>query len=403
MKLLSLLLLAALAGPLRAAQFTADQAVAHALRHNPDLAAARLVVAEARGRALAAGRLPDPELAVEYLPNWAGSEYVAGLAFTQRFPLTARLRHARALSAAGLDAAAAEVRTAERRLARDVRLRTVEWLALDDHRRLADKQAANARQLAAAVRAAAQAGEAAALEAAQLDLEAETLASLQLQHELARAALAGELSALLGLAPGETLEITGELPPPEPPAAPPPAGEFPVVTAALARAAAAEHAVALARAERWDDVGVGLLYEHERQQDRPYGLADTDRMGLRVSVPLPLWRRNEGRRLETHAAAERARLEAAAERARLANSQATASAEMTAALRLYESLSATLLPRAAQLEEELGRARAAGLAALADVFRAREQRLELESKRIEALREFHLARVRFADAVGFLP
>lgn len=403
MKFLPFLLLPALAGPLRAAPFTAEEAVAYALRHNPGLAAARLVLDEARGRQLAAGRLPDPELAAEYLPSTAGSEYVTGLAFTQRFPLTARLRHARALSAAGLSAAAAEVRAAERRLARDVRLRAIEWLALDAHRRLADKQAANARQLAAAVRAAAQAGEAAALEAAQLDLEAETLASPQLHHELARATLAGELRALLGLAPGETFELAGELPPPEPPAAAPPAGESPAVTAALARAAAAEHAVALARAERWDDVGVGLLYEHERQHDRPYGLTDADRVGLRVSVPLPLWRRNEGRRLETQAAAERARLEASAERARLAHEQATARAEMAAALRLYENLSATLLPRAMQLEEELGRARTAGLAALADVFRARDQRLELESERIEALREFHLARVRFADAAGFPP
>jgi hypothetical protein len=47
----------------RAERFTLDSAVTHAIDNNPELAAARLSVDEAKARLLHAGRLSNPDLA----------------------------------------------------------------------------------------------------------------------------------------------------------------------------------------------------------------------------------------------------------------------------------------------------------------------------------------------------
>ena len=86
--------------PLRAATFSPDQAVRHALSANRDLAAARLLVAEAVARQEQSGRLSNPEVETELRPNLNGREGILALGVTQRFPLTGRLRRERAVTAA---------------------------------------------------------------------------------------------------------------------------------------------------------------------------------------------------------------------------------------------------------------------------------------------------------------
>src|SRR6187551_1490697 len=61
-----------------AAQFTLDSAVAYALAHNPDLAAARFSIGEARARLLGSGRLSNPELESDLRPNVRGREFSFG-------------------------------------------------------------------------------------------------------------------------------------------------------------------------------------------------------------------------------------------------------------------------------------------------------------------------------------
>ncbi|MGL5020239.1 MAG: hypothetical protein ACRDBP_19035, partial [Luteolibacter sp.] len=67
--------------------------IGHRIRaQNPDLAAARLRIQEALGRANHAGRLANPELetGVEHNPNFREGRFEIG--FIQRFPITGRLR-----------------------------------------------------------------------------------------------------------------------------------------------------------------------------------------------------------------------------------------------------------------------------------------------------------------------
>ena len=131
---LSLVLVLIFAGSIfpqaSAAVFSCDQAVVQALGHNVDLEAARLTVAEARGRLFQAGRLSNPEVEAAIRPHVNGRERLGEFGITQRFPLTARLRVAKDVSKFGLAAAEAEVANAERLLAGDVRTAVTQALVL---------------------------------------------------------------------------------------------------------------------------------------------------------------------------------------------------------------------------------------------------------------------------------
>ena len=371
-----------------AAAFTSESAVRHALANNADLAAARLTVEEARGRLAKAGRLADPELESELKPDVRGREGVLGFGLTQRFPLTARLRLEKAVSRAELAVAEAEVSDAERRLAAEVALAAVDWLALGTQRALKERQLANS-------------GEGSALEAAQFDLEAQQLVTQLLQLDTGHAALLGALRPLLGVPAPEPIEIIGPQP------------EVAVVgaeavalsrradhRASLARREAAERALALARANRWQDLGVGLLGEMERAEDSPAGIRQDNFVGLRLSLPLPFWNRNQGRVQEATANAQRRVKESEALAFRIRAEVEAAETQLAVAAKIVGEVTATLLPKAAQLEERLAKLRAEGQASLADVLRARERRLQLESTRLEAVRDFHRARVRLDIATG---
>jgi cobalt-zinc-cadmium efflux system outer membrane protein len=160
--------------------------------------------------------------------------------------------------------------------------------------------------------------------------------------------------------------------------------------------------VALAKASKWEDVHVGLAAEIDRSEDAPEGLQTDGFLGLKVSVPLPLWNKNEGRVLEAEASAGRLEKEAVALAARVRAEAAAAHGEMRAAQSIATQAKDMLIPKAILLEERLTDAyrTAQPGSQLSDVLRAREKRFALEKAKLDALRAFHLARVRFDAAMG---
>ena len=75
-------------------------------------------------------------------------------------------------------------------------------------------------------------------------------------------------------------------------------------------------------------------------------------------------------------------------------------AKANALAKLVGELDITLLPKAAQIEKQLRESYASGLTPLTEILRARDRRLSLERQRLDALRDYHLARVRHAAATG---
>lgn len=375
-----------------------DGAADYALKHNPTLAAARWRIEEARGRWQQSGRLQNPELEVEYARMTRGQEDNFGVSFTQRFPLTARLRYEKAVSRAELDAAEAEVRDGERKLLAEVRTLAVKILASRGQRQLRARQQENSRELGAFLLKRVETGEAAAVDVTQVDLETQVLELETLQLTATEVSLAGELRALLGVK-GD-VSITGELTAPADPRGSGDVSARPDVQAAEHRAVAAQAVVKQQRASRWEDIGVGVNYVRERTVDEPDPIETDNFIGGKVSIPLPFWNNNSGRIREAEAAASRAAQEAEAVRFSADTQVASARSEMAALSRLVKSLDTQLLPKAAEIEDRIRQQYSTGQSPLTDVLRARTRRLELAQQRVDALRDYHLARVRYQAAVG---
>jgi cobalt-zinc-cadmium efflux system outer membrane protein len=397
-----LLFMLALAVPgLRAETFTVEGAVARALRANPDLAAARWSIEEARGRLWQSGRLPNPELETELKPNVRGREFSFSAGFMQKYPLTKRLFIERVISEAGVKAAEAEVRNAERMLKAEVRTAAVKLQGLAGVRALKELQRKNSLSVAEVATRIAQVGEGSNLKAAQLELEAQQLSLDLLQVEAERVALIGTLRPLLGLKSGTAISISGDLPAPSGSGSGTPSvDQRPDYQLAGAKEEAARAGIDLARAGKWDDATYGLTAEFERMEDAPEGLENDGFIGFKFSLPLPFWNKNEGKVHEAAAAAAKAGREKEALALRIRAEATAARAEMAVAAKIIGETSGPLLNKARELEELNMSANKLGQASVTDVLRSRERRFALETARLNALRDYHLARVRLMAAQG---
>ena len=386
-----------------AARFTLDSAVAYAISHNPGLAAARYTIGEARARLQGAGRLTNPELETDLRPNVKGREFSLGVGFVQRFPLTHRLRLEKAVSQAELAIAEAEVRAAEVKLTTQVRIAGVKLLSLDGTNALKQRQIATSRELSASSAKIAASAEGSGLETTQFELETQQLSLDLLTLESERATLTGEARPLLGVPASDTVEFIGSLGAPSiPGAVSPDIAARADYQAAQARAEAARRGIVLAKANKWADAGVGLSAELDRTEDAPEGLQTEGIIGLKFSLPLPFWNKNEGRIQEAEAATLRAEKEAEALAANVRAEVMAALGEMKAARRILDETTGVLLPKARSLEDKIAgfyRLSQPGIL-LTDVLRSREKRLAIEQANLDALRAFHLARIRYLAAMG---
>ena len=178
---------------------------------NPELTAARFMIDEARGRHLGAGRLMNPEVEVTGRHMTEGREGGFSVGLMQRFPVTARLRLEKAVTAAQIAAAVAEVADKQRMLIAEAEAMAVKILAMHAEVGIEEDQATLAEKVTeiAAARAAA---DESAIDAGQMRLEARQQRNSirKLQAEIA--AMNESLKPMLGLAVHDEFEITGTLP-----------------------------------------------------------------------------------------------------------------------------------------------------------------------------------------------
>lgn len=382
----------------------ADSAVTLALARNPGLTAARISLVEAEGRTEQAGRLANPALETEYKPGLDGEQGTVKIGMQQQFPLTSRLRLERQVSRTLLQAAQGEVRDVSRRLAAQVRTTVFEVAALQARLALREAQIDRSDEWARQLAQQASVGERTRFDADQLRLDIAALKldrrRLATEHQNALS----RLRVLLGLPPESPLEVTQVLTPPEPDVA----GEILLAQrgdyqAAQARTAAAQTAADLARARRWEDVGVLVFGEWQRTEDLPYGIRDDQYVGLQVSLPLPFWNRQQGRIREARAAAEREAVEQSALAQRIQGEAEIAQRDREVSAALANELISELLPAAQRLEASLEQQAAQGQDVWNQRWRARERRFELEAASIDARRDYHLAHTRWLAATGQLP
>jgi outer membrane protein, heavy metal efflux system len=364
-----------------------DQAIAIAEEMHPDIAEARALVQAAEGQAQQAGSRPNPELIgrVEAAPfrgdTIGQADYLAGAA--QIVPLGRRLSQAR------------RVETLER----DRWLRAVESRRLEVHRAvhgafaaaLYQERAANAQsalrdaadRTVDLARARLAAGDAtpdllarAELESARVRREWQRCVALQEQALASLAAalgqrgirivsLAGELEATLEI---PTLQsITHDL------------AQHPAMAEAQADVAAYRARVDLARANRIPDLRVEALYRRVESSRQ-------DAVDLGVSVPLPLFDRNQGRirvaQAELEAAEARSRSTAVALDRRVRELHT----RLQAALLDSQVLRADVLPRMQGVLRAYEARFDAGDIALLELLAVRRESAEVQMEFLESLR-----------------
>lgn len=375
-----------------------EAAADYALSHNPALDAARQTIAEAHGRLQQSGRLGNPELEMEFGKNSRTRESSASVTMVQRFPLTGRLRYEKAASRAELAAAEAEFRDAERKLSTEVRLLAVRYIAIQEQRALRSSQLANIRELSQFFKKLAQNGEGSSSDALQVELESLQIGIDHLQLEAEQTALLGEFKVLLGLSPAEPLAIKGKLIPPGGALQSPDLARRPDLVAAQSRQEAAQWKLREQQARRVEDIGAGVSWTNERVIDDPNPIHKEQIIGLRFSLPIPVWNDNAGRIHEAANASSRASKELVAARAGAEAEILSAKNAMEAHSKILAELDSKALPQAEQLEVHLRSGYASGHIPLAEVLRARARRLDLQRQRLDALRDYHLSAIRHSSA-----
>lgn len=367
---------------------------------NPDLAAARLCIQEAVGRMNQSGRLSNPNMETSFEHNSAFREGRFEVGFSQRFPVTDRLRLEKNLSTLELKSAEAEVREVERRIAASAKQAVIKVLAIGQRRGLLNQQVTLSKQFADFLSETAAKGEGSVIDAGQARLEATSLALEIRQLDAEASALIGGLKPLLGMKPGEALSVSGSLPATTLPTAENDPSNRPDFQVAKLEAQAAGQGVALEQARRYDDVEGGIFAAAERTEDAPDGYENEAIIGLRFKISLPFWNKNEGAIQEAAAKKQRKEMEAVALGRNIQLESDAARAEMREWAKMIAEINDTLLPLAdeqAALAETTFRK---GQGEIQSVLRSREKRLQLSAAKLDALREFHLARVRYETALG---
>jgi cobalt-zinc-cadmium efflux system outer membrane protein len=367
---------------------------------NPDLAAARLRIQEAVGRMNQSGRLSNPDLETSFEHNSAFREGRFEVGLSQRFPVTDRLRLEKGVTATELRAAEAEVREVERLIAAGAKESVVKVLANRQRRALLDEQVAISKQFADFLSESVAKGEGSAIDAGQAKLEATSIAMEIRLLDAEQTALVGGLKPLLGMRPGESLTVSGKLPETKLPTAEANPARRPDFQVAKLEADAATQGVALEQARRYDDVEGGFFAAAERSEDAPNGYENEAIIGLRFKIALPFWNKNEGNIQEAQAKRERKEKEAVALGRNIRLEAEGARAEMVQWAKLISEINDTLLPLAEEQTTLAEKTYRTGQGEIQSVLRAREKRLQLAGAKIDALREFHLARVRHETALG---
>lgn len=390
---------------------TIEQAVRNALSSNLDLRAASYEVDKARGRLLQAGLWPNPELEFSTSTDRTfrdeGQRTSVG-GFQQAFPISGRLRFARQVSRVDVAQAMAEIRNRERLLIGEVQRDFLNVLLLRQQISSNREFVGLNREFVTVLEERLKRAEVSEvdLNLARVELQRLGVESALLESDL----VARELSLKLrmGLPPEQALSLEGNVEALAAKFRPEKYQTAMVVNRPDLRQtelgidrSAAE--VRLARAEAWTDWTLGTNYESERRVDEPAGLKSDQFFGFRISIPIALWNRNQGRVYEHTAAGEQAVQQFEAQRLSIRSEIATALAR---ALKLRDAVGnyrRDLLPALTQTSALVRKGYNEGLIPATQVIQVQQQQTTLRASFLTATANYLQALVDLETATASSP
>jgi outer membrane protein, heavy metal efflux system len=385
------------------APLTLPEAHAQALQYHPDLSAYAEEIRAREAEAVQAGLRPNPVLSLE-AENVLGSGEFTGtdaaettISLSQPIELGNKRIRRRELAEAEIAVAGSDF--AQTRA--DVLAKTTESfitvLAAQERLKLADEMSALAGQILVTVEERIEAGKAPATERLRANIQRREQEVARDRAQRSLSAARSALAARMGLETAAFGPVSGALSPlPDLPllrdleAA---IADSPSVSRWVSETERRRRALALKRAEKIPDVEVSLGARHLREND------DTA-LVLGVSIPLPVFNRNQG---GIAAARSRHSQTRAQERGELLQAKAVLAAtwqDFAAAREEAEALDNEIIPDARKTLEAVEYGYRAGKFAILDILDAQRTLIELQGRHLDALAAGHRAAAELNRLLG---
>jgi len=385
-----------------------NKAISLAFANNRDLKIATLEIERAKTRVRWSGRLENPELELNASDDGVGldeGESNYNVAFSQRFPLTSKLKKEKGLRHYQVILAEAEIAERRRELAGEVDRALVELLGTREKMRIGREGLALNKEIVTFLEEQAKRAEVSKLDVMQANLNGRTLDQVLKLLATQEGQQRMDLNHLIGLEATSEMGLEGvlDLPGTQPSSEADLAailGRRPDHVLALAKTDEARAAIALEEAKRWEDIAVKVFVEGEDAVDAPNGLERNTFAGIGISIPLPLRQRNQD-------GIAQAKIDAEAATKGVEAAQFHVRAECEAAYRrrldsweLASEARGELLSLAEENLAEFRTAYEKGEATLTQVQKAQEQVLDLQASAVAFLTDYHLAEARVRYVTG---
>lgn len=393
---------------------TPESAAAEALTANPDLAAALAAIDGARGRLIQAGLWNNPELRLAGLtdrPLGNEGERNFTVDFAQRFPIAGRLKRAKDVARVDVAMALSEARNFARTLIGEVKGSAYRVAALDAAIASREGVIQTTSQLVDAAQRRHRAAEVSEADVNLLAVELVRFEQEKRRLELNRGIEAVQLNRLLNRAVDRLVAVDVDLA----------SSAFdarlvgnplvtrPDVAKVRLEADRASAESRLARAETWEDWTAGIAFDRDRQTLSVVGVPnpdvedEDDLLGFSVSIPLPLWNRNQGRIATARADGLRASARTVALERTIESEVEAGRQRVTVLARVVEEYEKTLVPRSQRNIKLLQDGYRQGLVAITTLVQAQQQLADTLLRRVEALGELRQAEVALETAAAASP
>lgn len=380
-----------------------------AIKNNPTLMAQRYTVEEAEGRQQQAGSMPNPRLELSntsnsFLSN--GGEYSREIGLSQDIPVGGRLGAQEDVADTGLKLAIANLRQTEATLAGQVAASYYRLLVLKRQITTRDALVAVDQKLLDVTTARMSAGEVSPLDVSTAELETERLKEQQVLLQNQYDQELAKLNQLLGqpartplvladtLPADNALENLGDLQQQA-------FHERADLQAVRFEGAQAQAEVALARSERWEDWTVGVSSGQSRLDVTGAPPQATEHeIGVKLSIPLPLWNRNKGNVAAALSSGRQADANVAALKLQIENEVATAFIQLQRLSEVTARYRDRLLPLSEKSIALAQQGYNQGQVSIVEVVTAERQHSEVEIAYLDSLDQYLQAYAALNQAIG---
>ena len=301
---------------------TADDLVRHALAHNGELAAARQMIAEARGRLRQAGLRPNPMVETSGTHAVTASDNMTMIGAELPLELGGRRKARVEVAQRELEIRDAEVADFERKLAAEVRIKYGDTIAAARNLKFTEDLLTLTRDSHRLVQARVERGKSAPLEQNVVFVELNRVDVIRINFEGKTDLAMFELKKIIGMLPGEPLRLRGEFdtsrqPPTQSDAIRNALGARPDLAAARAAVNHAQAQIEQARVEGKVDASIFANYQRQNMGFGVRGFNDAGAIApvqgifhyttFGVRLTLPVRNQNQGNIEAAIATAEAAR------------------------------------------------------------------------------------------------